>query len=312
MPDRFALDRGQQDSIARLMPEHGSLWVGEYQKLFPELLDQWSLESRERLLGGLPINVVVGCYSPQYGDVVLKFGVPHKEQLTEAAALKVFAQHHNRVPVIYEYSEPQRAMLMQWIRPGKTLLSQSLSDDDKTRQAIPLIRELPVPVPFAHEFPDYAAWLEKAGDIFLGSSHADKYPQFSRLVMDVLELYQNLSGGSALLHGDLHHLNMINDQAGLWYSIDPKGVIGKRPVEMGRFLHNFITLEDRAKIADLLASRCRILAEGLGYTLKEVFCCGLIDKVLSVCWDFESGGDNQQAVTVAEVLSDLFTAEAAI
>ena len=43
-----------------------------------------------------------------------------------------------------------------------------------------------------------------------------------------------------VLHGDLHHENMLFDAQAGWIVIDPKGVIGKPCLEMGRYLLNYL------------------------------------------------------------------------
>ena len=42
----------------------------------------------------------------------------------------------------------------------------------------------------------------------------------------------------ALLHGDLHHYNVLSDRARGWCAIDPKGVVGELEYELGAALRN--------------------------------------------------------------------------
>ena len=41
-----------------------------------------------------------------------------------------------------------------------------------------------------------------------------------------------------LLHGDLHHDNILYDEKEGWLVIDPKGVVGEREIEVSAYLKN--------------------------------------------------------------------------
>ena len=47
-----------------------------------------------------------------------------------------------------------------------------------------------------------------------------------------------------LLHGDLHHQNILFNENKGWKAIDPKGIIGVPVMELARFLDNQITITE--------------------------------------------------------------------
>ena len=51
------------------------------------------------------------------------------------------------------------------------------------------------------------------------------------------------AGEPMLLHGDLHHYNILAAERQPWLAIDPKGVVGDPVYETGVFLYNRLTDE---------------------------------------------------------------------
>ena len=96
------------------------------------------------------------------------------------------------------------------------------------------------------------------------------------------------SNGDVILHGDLHHENILLDEQGGWKAIDPKGVTGPHCLETGRYLLNFLpenlTMTDREK---MVRERVAIFSAELGYFAACIAPCGLVGSVLGHCWSFE-------------------------
>ena len=51
------------------------------------------------------------------------------------------------------------------------------------------------------------------------------------------ELIESMSA-PVLLHGDLHHYNILSAVRKPWLAIDPKGVVGEVEYEVGAFVRN--------------------------------------------------------------------------
>ena len=60
-----------------------------------------------------------------------------------------------------------------------------------------------------------------------------------------------------LLHGDLHHWNILSDADRGWMAIDPKGVIGASCLDVGRFINNAMGFGETA------AEKRKILLEAV-------------------------------------------------
>ncbi len=192
-------------------------------------------------------------------------------------------------------------MVLERIRPGLTL--SSIPDDEQaTSIAAQVMKELWRPPPPEHSFPtvsDWAAGLAGLRDRFGGETG----PLPIALVEKAETLFSGLIGSMGdpvLLHGDLHHYNILSSTRETWLAIDPKGVVGEREYEVGALLRNCLLsspLPER-----ILEQRVSQLAEELGFDRERVLGWGLAQAVLSAWWSIEDGGQFwDEAIACAEV-----------
>ena len=120
-------------------------------------------------------------------------------------------------------------------------------------------------------------------------------PGHSRALVEEAEgLFAELLASQAapvLLHGDLHHDNILSATRAPWLAIDPKGVIGEPAYEVGALLRNWQpTLFAMADPARATARRVDQLAEALGIDRACIRGWGLAQAVLSAWWTIEDSG----------------------
>ena len=106
-------------------------------------------------------------------------------------------------------------------------------------------------------------------------------------------------GPPVVLHGDLHHYNILADEGRGWLAIDPKGIIGEAAYEVGASLRNPI---DHPAPFDtpLIARRIAIFAERLGFDRERMVKWCFAQAVLSGVWAVEDGHDPAWSVARAE------------
>ena len=121
-------------------------------------------------------------------------------------------------------------------------------------------------------------------------------------------LYDDLcrsQGDRFLLHGDLHHDNILWDDGRGWLAIDPKGVVGELAYETGCMLRN---PGDQPKLyADpgVITRRAAILAERLGLDLERILGWCFAQAVLSALWSVEDGRDPSRGWRTAQATRPL-------
>jgi len=107
-----------------------------------------------------------------------------------------------------------------------------------------------------------------------------------------------------LLHGDLHHDNILLSERGGWLAIDPKGIIGEPAYEVGSMLRNL--WQDRHTITDpvrLLKRRVYQLSEELEIDRGRIRGWAVAQAVQDAWWCIEDKQDWTDAVHTAEQLA---------
>ena len=186
---------------------------------------------------------------------------------------------------VYEYVDG--ASLMEWLRPGVPLseLLRTAGDERATEVLVEVIaamspRQAPRHVPAA------AAWAV-AFDRCLASDDG----RISRaLVLDAQRVYMELCRSqreTRLLHGDLHHENVLFDYGRGWLAIDPKGVIGEVAFEVGAALRNPIESPEVFTDPETLSRRVDQFANGLQLDRARILGWAFSQAVLAAIWLLE-------------------------
>lgn len=108
-----------------------------------------------------------------------------------------------------------------------------------------------------------------------------------------------------LLHGDLHHFNVLLDVDRGWLAIDPKGVVGELAYEFGPLLRNpwGHGFDQQACAAPAVVDRrTRLIAERVGLDRRRLLAWGFAQAVLSAVWSREDGEAPDHALAVADTI----------
>ena len=113
-----------------------------------------------------------------------------------------------------------------------------------------------------------------------------------QLVREAESVYRNLALSqrqTMLLHGDLHHYNVLFDSTRGWISIDPKGVVGELEYELGAIIRNPVELPDFYISRAVIERRLMQLTEALGLDYDRALRWTFAQAVLSAIWEVEDG-----------------------
>lgn len=299
--------------LRNLTSTFGECGVQFLQRL-PDLLEstarRWSLTLLPPFRN-LTFNYVAPVVRADGSGAVLKAGVPRNDCATEINALRLYdGQGSVR---LLEADPEQGLLLLERLAPGATLtaLADEAHDTKATSCAASVMRQLRPPVPAHHDFPTVGEWAQGLQHL---RAHFDggTGPIPAALLSEAETLFAELLLSSAppvVLHGDLHHDNILSATRGPWLAIDPKGVVGEPAYEVGAMLRNL--WEDQHTITDpkrLLERRVHQLAEELEIDRARVRGWGVAQAVLSAWWCCEDGGDcPPSCVAIAEVLAAVKT-----
>lgn len=297
------------EAFARRMVEvHGAAgraWLERLPALLDDCAGRWSLALMPPLVP-LSYNYVTPATRGDGREVILKVGVPHPELRTEIAALRLY---DGRGAVRLLEALPERgALLMERLRPGTELVD--LEDDaEATAIAARVMEQLWRPVPADHAFPTVARWaagLERLRRHFGGSTGPFPAALVERAEALFAALLPSMEA-PVLLHGDLHHYNILAAERQPWLAIDPKGVVGEPAYEVGALLRNPMPqIVDWPDAKRILAQRVDQLVDILGFDRERIAGWAVAQAVLSGWWSYEDHGHSwEPGFACAELLADL-------
>jgi streptomycin 6-kinase len=235
--------------------------------------------------------------------VVLKVGAVSQALSSEAQALRLYARANVKSVVrLLEQQSDGSALLLERITPGEPLSSLQ-SDKEATLIAAAVIRALWRPAPAQHGLrllPDWCASL-------LNATPSSPLPwSLLERAQKVLYTLLNTAPAPVLLHGDLHHENILRSAGDQWRVIDPKGIVGDPSYEVATFLLNPSSLESRGDAEEILAERIELFATHLGLERWRVASWGFVQATLSLCWmSNESPAEWLGPLRLAEILARL-------
>jgi len=272
--------------------EDGRRWLEDLPRIVDDTLRRWSL----RLEHPLPMSfhwvaaVTAGDGTPG----VLKLAVPGSDhQPVEAATLRAYAG--GGAVRLLDYEPECGALLLRRAAPGRMLRHLVPDrDEEATAIAVDVMREL-----HAAEVPDAGvpplANVRSSLVRYL-TEHAHHGPLPRWLVEHAVSLFDDLlasASTSVLLHGDLHHDNVLSDEqsASGWVAIDPHGWVGDAGYDVGAMLYNPDPDVRSDALLRRVPARIEQLADGLGLPVERVVAWGFVMAVLSEVWTVQDGGE---------------------
>lgn len=281
--------------------ERGRTWLASLASLIDECAERWSL-AIERQATDLSYNFVVEARLPDGTAVVLKLGVPHRELSSEAAALRAF-DGRGAVRLI-DADEERGVLILEKAEPGEALWQ--MEDERAAPIVASVMQQLWRPAPRGHTFPTLGDWI-RGFDRLRARYDGTTGPLPTRMVDKAERLFDEMGSASepVLLHGDLHHGNILTARRSPYLAIDPKGVVGAREFEVGAFMRNGVVLASAAP-GRVLRRRIEILSGHLGFEPTRIRDAAFAMSVLSAWWSIEDHGRGWEgAMRIARRLDNL-------
>lgn len=187
----------------------------------------------------------------------------------------------------YEYVDG--AMLLEGLSPATSVVRIAINGDDERATEIlaKVIGKMSpgTPVNTVSTIEDWAKGFGR----YVASGSAG-IPE--RLVSEAHRVYMALCGSQSrprLLHGDLHHDNVVFDSERGWLAIDPKGVVGEPEYEVGAVLRNPYEKPELFSDRSTIEKRVDRLARELSLDAPRILAWAFAQTVLSAIWAVEDG-----------------------
>lgn len=287
-----------REKVIRTFGKKGREWILRLPDIYSMCVNKWKLINLT-IIHDLSFNLIYFGESHTYGPIVLKIGVAHNELLTEMKALYLYKGRN--ICKCYDIDEELGALLIERIIPGKNLTALQ-NTRDQLMIAADLIAKIPIPVENTHGLPVY---VDKVREVFERARKENKVGTKMIFFIDAAErLLSEIEKNNypkVLLHGDLHHWNILEDQNGSWKAIDPHGFIGIPYIEPARFMENQLKMIDNKEKLNCLEEMITVFSNKLKESKRIIALCLFIDKVLSTCWLYE---DNAPSDVIMKAIDD--------
>lgn len=283
--------------------EAGAAWLKSIPGLIETYEQRWHIHVLE------PFNLSYNYVTPALRDdgtqVVLKIGFPQdKEFQTEVRALEIF--NGEGIERLLAEDRENAVILIEHVHPG-IALSTYTDDEEATRILAGVMKRLWKPLPPHHQFITIAEWTRAIPE------YLDKYPTSGSLPLDLVEKANNLfteliatSDTPVLVHGDLHHDNVLSSDRDGWLAIDPKGIAAEPAYETAAMIRNpYPGINAFVDLERVLEKRIRILSQELGFDAERIRKWCFAQTVLSAVWNDEGAKDSKHTIKIAKILDRL-------
>jgi streptomycin 6-kinase len=300
IPDYFA-----REMLALHGGEDGRAWLERLPTILATCEVRWGLKIGAPF-PNLSFNYVAPATYSGGSRAIVKVCSPTYEYVTERDALRHFDGHG--MARLLACDDASEALLLEYLSPG-TLLRDVEDDEAATSHAAGVMRALWRPAPQEHHFPTVQKWGLGFGRFrrrFDGSTGPIPPALFDKGEALYQQLCESMTE-SALLHGDLHHDNILAAERAPWLAIDPKGVIGEPAYETGALLRNpYPAILEQPQPGRILARRMAQLSEDLGFDRQRVRDWAVAQAVLSAVWGMEDFDTvPHEMIAIAELLAAL-------
>jgi streptomycin 6-kinase len=217
--------------------------------------------------------------------VALKIIKQPGDEWFSGAVLKAFGGR-GVVPLL-DYADG--ALLLERLMPGESL---ARTDGITDEQASGILTEVIGRMSPA-SIPETAATVESWSDGFRRHAALRTTEIDPALIEAARRLYEKLCSSQSsprLLHGDLHHHNVLWDDHRGWLAIDPKGVVGELAYEVGAALRNPIECPDVFTAPATIERRVELFAQRLDLDAERVLGWAFAQAVLAAVWEIEDQG----------------------
>lgn len=266
--------------------EEGKQWLNRLHLIIESYAKSWDL-SIQKPVDNLSYNYVLNVIQQDGTPAILKIGVPNWDFSNEINTLATY----NGIGSVrlLRFDHEDGIMLLEKISPGNMLLD--LPEEEAIEQYVKVWSKLPRKPNPALSMTAIITWFS-AFNRYLMSDYVDEYP-LQEIVLEAKNFTKEFIGPSSelyLLHGDLHHENILFCDLRGWTAIDPKGVIGDLYLDFTSFIINH--LPNNTDIKSVLHNRINRISILMHLDKQKLIKACVVMAAISTCWAIEDKDPN--------------------
>ena len=281
------------DFVARITALHGptgQAWLDGLPGAVADAERRWDLRVGSLVAAGY--SALFAASRADGTTALLKAAFPAQREIRREGCVLTAADGAGLIR-LYEHDYRAGLLVLEQAVPGEPLAVLAATDDEAaTRIAAAVMRQVwaaPVDetLPTVTEMiPDLRYYRRLAG--LAGPVPTELLDRAEQLLADLW----SSADQHVLLHGDLHHGNIVSARRAPWLCIDPKGYVGDPAFEAGAFLINPLdTVRDHPDLAGLLARRLDVLATEFGIAEERLAAWAYVRAVVSEVWSVLDDGE---------------------
>lgn len=195
------------------------------------------------------------------------------------------------------------ALLLEFIE-GPSLTS--VVEDGRDRQASEIICNIldklhASPFTPTSEFPTLKQQFQS---LFNRAAKAGAPEIFLKTAQVANELL-NSEGHKALLHGDIHHFNILQSKHRGWLAIDPQPLYGERTYDVANAFFNPDNLPSIVETEQRVRDMASLFSQRLQVTEQRVLKFAFAHGGLSSSWQLDDGEDPARRLRITDLLEKL-------
>lgn len=225
------------------------------------------------------VDPVYYCSSPVYGDCVVKTMRDDPERYTGIAALNLY-NDTGKMCRLYEHSEDKSVILIERIAPGDVL-----RDIPDVKQRAEIFCQVfdGFHIQTIESFWSYVDWVDNITAYMIEHESQTMMCELMQKAQIICHEMADKYPRKYLLHGDLHHDNILLNANGTYTVVDPKGVIGDPVFDTPRYLLNELSNEDN------VIATAKVISDTFNIPLTDLIKLFFMEAMMSFCWGIESG-----------------------
>lgn len=228
---------------------------------------------------------VFGADSAKYGAVILKIGGDAVSMTSEFLALSEMKEKASCQA--YEFDGENALLLEERISPG-TALKEEADWENRAVVFSHVFDNIHVAPKDETRYKSYLNWVKAASRSVQYHKNKQLADGMCLAVDNAVKMFEKYPE-RLLLHGDLHHENIVRSVTGNYVVIDPKGVVGPPIFDVPRFLLN--ELGDREDSLEKIHINKMIekLSRLLGFPEADIYQLFFMEVMLANAWLYEDG-----------------------
>lgn len=161
---------------------------------------------------------------------------------------------------------------------------------------------------FSREFPSGIPTLREHFRALFAAAAIEPdsiYAKGARVAENLLASEKDL----VLLHGDIHHRNIIESTTRGWLAIDPQCVVGERTYDTANSFFNPDDMPSIVEAEERVRLLCRIFSEKLKFDSKRVLEFAFVHGCLSSVWCNEDGQNPESRLRITKLIHRLLLSD---